>query len=88
MVCHIVAEKKKRKTKSLFPKSSTADNRGKAATQQDCIDLATFVFSTGQFVFHVQFRQSYVLYICLLTWMGKNFIFLCCQNVVCGKDLV
>jgi len=53
---HIVAEKKKRKTKSLFPKSSTADNRGKAATQQDCIDLASFVFHVpGQFISHADF---------------------------------
>jgi len=55
----VVADKKKRKTKSLFPKSSTADNRGKAATQQDCIDLATFVYSTGQFVFHCKVLKFY-----------------------------
>jgi len=46
-----VADKKKRKTKSLFPKSSTADNRGKAATQQDCVDLVTFIYHAGQCVF-------------------------------------
>jgi len=65
MVCYTVADKKKRKSKSLFPKSSTADNRGKAATQQDCIDLATFVFSTGQLPFmHSSLTD---LYICVLT---------------------
>jgi len=51
-VCRVAADRKKRKAKSLFPKSSTADNRGKAATQQDCIDLANFVFTAGSSVIH------------------------------------
>jgi len=49
-IVDIVADKKKRKAKSLFPKSSTADNRGKVATQQDCIDLAAFVYNAGEFI--------------------------------------
>ena len=70
MICHVVVDKKKRKAKSLFPKSSTADNRGKAATQQDCIDLASYVFSTSQFVFHIDFVSD--MYICLLTWIEQK----------------
>jgi len=50
MLFDIVVDKKRRKAKSLFPKSSTAHNRGKAATQQDCIDLATFLCNAGWFV--------------------------------------
>lgn len=42
----IMREKKKRR-KSLFPKSSMADNRGKLLTQQDCTALARFVFAEG-----------------------------------------
>jgi len=53
----VVADKKKRKAKSLFPKSSTADNRGKAATQQDCVDLATVVYNAGQLIFHTVLRH-------------------------------
>jgi len=60
--CCVVADKKKRKTKSLFPKSSTADNRGKAATQQDCIDLATVLYNTGRLIFHAHLHQ-YCIYL-------------------------
>jgi len=35
-----VKDKKKRKTRSLFPLSSTIDNRGKLQTQDDCVHLA------------------------------------------------
>ena len=38
------SSKKKRKVKSMLPLSAVADNKSKAATQEECVELAKIIY--------------------------------------------